>query len=113
MLKHVDPLEVEKLAEYRRERDGDQAVEYDAERPSFDVLTPAFIISEIGTAFKIGMLLALAFAVIDIIVANLLMAMGMTMFPPSTVAIPLKLLIFVLASGLSKLSEGLLLSYHP
>jgi type III secretion protein R len=75
------------------------------------VLVSAFAISEIGTAFKIGMFIAVGFAVIDLIVANLLMAMGMTMFPPSTVSIPLKLLIFVLTMGLSQLMHSLIASY--
>jgi type III secretion protein R len=57
------------------------------------------------------MYLAIGFAVIDLIVANLLMAMGMTMFPPSTVATPLKLLVFVATAGFSRTIRGLIESY--
>jgi type III secretion protein R len=79
----------------------------------FSVLVPAFVISEIGAAFEIGFLLYLAFAVIDLVVANILMAMGMSMFSPTVVSIPLKLLVFVMAAGLPRLMHSLVLSYTP
>jgi type III secretion protein R len=117
MRKHVDKTELEslnKLVTDMRLSDGngdagDAKVEPGHE--SWPVLIAAFAISEIGSAFKIGMFLAIGFAVIDLIVANLLMAMGMTMFPPSTVSIPLKLLVFVTTLGLSRLMHGLIESY--
>jgi type III secretion protein R len=71
------------------------------------------VISEIGSAFEIGFLLYLAFAVIDLVVANILMAMGMSMFSPTVVSIPLKLLVFVMAAGLPRLMHSLVLSYSP
>jgi type III secretion protein R len=83
----------------------------DIDEMSFSVLVPAFVISEIGAAFEIGFLLYLAFAIIDLVVANVLMAMGMTMFAPTVISIPLKLLIFVVASGLPRLMHSLVLSY--
>lgn len=115
MRKHVDPDELASLNElvtdmrfYGSEEDHPQA---EPGHEPWLVLVSAFAISEIGAAFKIGMFLAIGFAVIDLIVANLLMAMGMTMFPPSTVSIPLKLLVFVMTLGLSKLMHGLIASY--
>lgn len=78
---------------------------------SFSVLIPAFVISEIGAAFEIGFLLYLVFAIVDLVVANVLMAMGMTMFAPTVISIPLKLLVFVAASGLPRLMHSLVLSY--
>src|SRR4051812_44761867 len=67
------------------------------------VLAPAFTVSELTAAFKIGFLLYLAFVVIDLVVANILVALGMMMFSPTVVSIPLKLLLFVLLDGWSKL----------
>jgi type III secretion protein R len=75
------------------------------------VLVPAFTVSELTAAFKIGFLLYLAFVVIDLVVANILVALGMMMFSPTVVSIPLKLLLFVLLDGWSKLIHGLILTY--
>lgn len=66
-------------------------------------LIPAFIISELKTAFQIGFLLYLPFLVIDMIVSSILMAMGMMMLPPVMISLPFKLLIFVLVDGFNLL----------
>jgi flagellar biosynthetic protein FliP len=66
--------------------------------PSF-VLIPAFVISELKTAFQIGFTIYLPFLVLDIIVATVLMAMGMMMLPPAVISLPFKLLLFVLVDG--------------
>ncbi len=63
------------------------------------VLMPAFIISELRTAFIIGFLIYLPFIVIDMVVASTLMSMGMMMLPPTTISMPFKILLFVLADG--------------
>jgi flagellar biosynthetic protein FliP len=63
------------------------------------VLIPAFVISELKTAFEIGFLLFLPFLVIDMVVASILMAMGMMMLPPVMIALPFKILVFVLIDG--------------
>jgi len=63
------------------------------------VLIPAFVVSELKTAFQIGFMLYLPFLVIDMVVASLLMAMGMLMLPPAVVSLPFKLLLFVLVDG--------------
>jgi type III secretion protein R len=79
----------------------------------FVVLVPAFTISELTEAFLIGFLLFLPFVVIDLIVANVLVAMGMQMMSPMMVSLPLKLLLFVMLDGWSKLAHSLVLSYAP
>ena len=66
---------------------------------SITIIIPAFIISELRTAFIIGFLLYLPFIVIDMVVASTLMSMGMMMLPPTTISLPFKLLLFVLADG--------------
>lgn len=65
------------------------------------VLVPAFMISELRTAFIIGFLLYIPFIIIDMVVASTLMAMGMMMLPPTTISTPFKILLFVLADGWS------------
>jgi type III secretion protein R len=77
----------------------------------FIVAVPAFTISELASAFQIGFLIFLPFLVIDLVISNILMAMGMMMLSPTTVSLPFKLLLFVLVDGWVKLSHGLVLSY--
>jgi len=76
------------------------------------VLAPAFILSELTAAFKIGFLLYLSFIVIDLVVANVLMALGLSQVSPTNVAIPFKLLLFVSLDGWAKLVHGLVLTYR-
>jgi flagellar biosynthetic protein FliP len=75
-------------------------------------LIPAFMLSELRTAFQIGFVIFLPFLLIDLIVASVLMALGMMMVPPSTVAIPLKLLLFVLIDGWNIVTRSLLGTIH-
>jgi type III secretion protein R len=75
------------------------------------VLVPAFVIGELSAAFRIGFLLFIPFLVIDMVVANLLLALGMHMLSPTTVSLPFKLLLFVLIDGWHLLTQGLVLSY--
>lgn len=77
----------------------------------FIVLLPAFVSSELTRAFEIGFLLFLPFLIIDIIVSNILMAMGMMMVSPTVISLPLKLFMFVAVDGWSRLMHGLILSY--
>ena len=63
------------------------------------VIIPSFIISELRTAFIIGFLIYIPFIVIDMVVASVLMSMGMMMLPPTTISMPFKILLFVLADG--------------
>lgn len=76
------------------------------------VLAPAFTVTELTAAFKIGFLIYLAFVIIDLVVANVLVALGMMMFSPTVVSTPLKLLLFVLLDGWAKLVHGLILTYQ-
>jgi type III secretion apparatus protein, YscR/HrcR family len=77
----------------------------------FSILLPAFTVSELTRAFEIGFLLYLPFVTIDIIISNILLAMGMMMVSPMTISLPFKLLLFVLLNGWSRLIQGLVLSY--
>ena len=75
------------------------------------ILMPAFISSELTRAFEIGFLLYLPFLVVDVVVSNILMAMGMIMVSPVLISVPLKLFLFVTVDGWSRLLHGLILSY--
>jgi type III secretion protein R len=77
----------------------------------FLVVVPAFTVSELSIAFEIGFLIFLPFLVIDLVISNILMAMGMMMLSPTTVSMPFKLLLFVLIDGWVKLTHGLILTY--
>lgn len=76
------------------------------------VLTTAFLVSELTSAFQIGFLLFLPFIVIDLIVANILISMGMIMVAPIMISLPFKVLLFVLIDGWAKLTHGLIMSYQ-
>ncbi|WP_185962947.1 flagellar type III secretion system pore protein FliP [Helicobacter mehlei] len=75
------------------------------------VLVPAFMISELKTAFQIGFLLYLPFLVIDMVVSSILMAMGMMMLPPVMISLPFKILVFILVDGFNLLVENLVASF--
>lgn len=75
------------------------------------VVIPAFTVSELSRAFQIGFLIFLPFLVIDLVVSNVLQALGMMMLSPTTISLPFKLLLFVLLDGWSKLIHGLVLTY--
>lgn len=78
---------------------------------SMTTLIPAFMISEIKTAFEIVFIIYLPFLVIDFIVASILMSMGMMMIPPMFISLPFKLMLFVLADGWELLTKALMQSY--
>ena len=78
---------------------------------SFVIIIPSFVISELTKAFQIGFLLYLPFIAIDLIISNILLAMGMMMVSPMTISLPFKLMLFVTLNGWLKLSQGLLYSY--
>jgi type III secretion protein R len=75
------------------------------------VIVPAFLTSELRRAFEIGFLLFVPFLVVDMVIANLLLALGMHMLSPTTVSLPFKLLLFVLADGWQLIMRGLVESY--
>lgn len=76
------------------------------------IAIPAFMISEIKTAFEIGFLLFMPFLVIDMVVSSILMSMGMMMLPPVMVSMPFKILIFILVDGWNLLIGNLVESFH-
>jgi type III secretion protein R len=75
------------------------------------LLVTAFLLSELKEAFQIGFLIFLPFIVIDLVIANILQALGMVMMSPTTISLPFKLLLFVLADGWYLIIEGLLAGY--
>jgi flagellar biosynthetic protein FliP len=74
-------------------------------------LVPAFLLSELKTAFQIGFVIFLPFLLVDLVVAAALMSLGMIMVPPITVSLPLKILLFILIDGWVLVSRALLSSY--
>jgi type III secretion protein R len=77
----------------------------------FAVLAPAFVVSELRRAFTIGFLVFLPFLVVDLLAANVLLALGLTQLSPTTVALPFKLLLFVAVDGWKLVARGLVLGY--
>lgn len=75
------------------------------------ILAPAFTVSELTAAFRIGFLLYLVFIVIDLVIANILMALGLSQVTPTNIAIPFKLMLFVVMDGWSMLLHGLVSTY--
>lgn len=78
---------------------------------SLAILLPAFLTSELSRAFQIGLMIYLPFIVVDMVVANILMALGMIMVSPMMISLPFKLALFVAVDGWVKLLHGLVLSY--
>ena len=97
-----------KTAETLWSKDGEPA-KVDAE--GFWILLPSFCVSELTKAFQIGFLVYLPFIAIDIIVSNILLAMGMMMVSPVTISLPFKLLLFVMVNGWTLLVQGLVKGY--
>lgn len=81
-------------------------------KDNWAVLIPSFTITELTKAFQIGFVLYLAFIAIDLIISNILLAMGMMMVSPTTISLPFKLLLFVTLDGWLKITQGLMLSYQ-
>ena len=81
------------------------------QRDDLVLLVPSFVLSQLQAGFEIGFLIYIPFIVIDLIVSNLLLALGMQMVSPMTISLPLKLLLFVMVSGWSRLLDSLFLSY--
>jgi type III secretion protein R len=94
----------------RRLRPSEQAAAADDD---LAVLAPAFMVSELRRAFTIGFLVFLPFLVVDLVVANVLLALGLTQLSPTSVALPLKLLLLVAVDGWRLLARGLALAYAP
>ncbi|MEE5125230.1 type III secretion system export apparatus subunit SctR [Pseudomonas alliivorans] len=82
-----------------------------ASRDDLLLVVPAFVLSELQAGFQIGFLIYIPFIVIDLIVSNILLALGMQMVAPMTISLPLKILLFVLVDGWTRLLDGLFYSY--
>lgn len=110
LMKHSDPRE---RAFFLRtqQRIGDPAKVQLLKESDFVIVIPAFVVKELKIAFQIGFLIFLPFLVIDMVISNILLAMGMMMLSPVTISLPFKILLFVLVDGWVKLSHGLVLSY--
>ncbi len=83
----------------------------DLSERDFMIIVPAFVVSELKEAFQIGFLLFVPFIVIDMVVANILLALGMQMLSPTTISMPFKLLLFVVVDGWYLIAKGLVVGY--
>ena len=113
----VEPIREFMFAETRNEElalfvdiAGIETIETADDIPTW-VLVPAFIISELRAAFIIGFLIYIPFIVIDMVVSSTLMAMGMMMLPPTTISMPFKILLFIMADGWSLIIESVLRTF--
>jgi flagellar biosynthetic protein FliP len=106
MAKQTRPAELNMMLEARHEKP--QSVD----TVSMTALAPAFILSEIKTAFLMGFVIFIPFLVIDLVVSATLMSMGMMMLPPTLVSLPFKLLLFVLVDGWALVTHSLLVSFR-
>ena len=78
----------------------------------FSIIVPAFVTSELKESFQIGFILFVPFLVVDMVVSNILMALGMQMLSPTTISLPFKILLFVLVDGWYLITRGLVLGYQ-
>lgn len=102
----------EKIQLNRDQDDNETTVtDEELEKPSLFSLLPAYALSEIKSAFKIGFYLYLPFVVIDLVVSSVLLALGMMMMSPVTISTPIKLILFVAFDGWTLLSQGLVMQY--
>ncbi len=116
--KRAEPSIKNFMLRQTREKDLALFVKLSGERPSrpeelpIRIIVPAFVISELSTAFKIGFLLYLPFLVIDMVVSSILLSMGMMMLPPVLVSMPFKLLLFVMVDGWNLIAGSLVRSFQ-
>ncbi len=106
MLKHVREKDLALFVELSRD-----PPPVSPEQVSLQVLIPAFMISELRRAFEIGFMLFVPFLIIDLVVASILMSVGMMMLPPVIIALPFKLIFFVLVDGWGLVAGSLIKSY--
>ncbi len=110
LIKHSDPRERQFFLATQKKISGPQRGATVTDK-DFIVLIPAFVVKELKVAFQIGFLIFLPFLVIDMVISNILMAMGMMMLSPVTISLPFKILLFVLIDGWVQLSHSLVTSY--
>jgi len=111
LVKHGSPDERDRFVELARElRPAEEAAQ--VSEGDLAVIVPAFVITELKEAFQIGFLIFLPFLVVDMVVANVLLALGMQSLSPSQVSLPFKILLFVAVDGWGLLARGLILGYR-
>jgi hypothetical protein len=81
------------------------------DKDDFQVLIPSFVTSQLKEGFEVGFLVFVPFIIVDMVIANILLAMGMQMLSPTVISLPFKLLLFVLVDGWFLIIRGLVLSY--
>ena len=111
LVKHASDSQVDFFMDTAEDIWGEE-YQHHRSRDNMFILIPAFVVSELTTAFEIGFLIYLPFIVVDLVVSNILLAMGMMMLSPMTISLPFKLLLFVFLDGWSRLVQGLILSYQ-
>ena len=106
------------MAHHTRQKDLALFLDYSGAEPPESIddipmsaLVPAFVISELKTAFQIGFMIFIPFLVIDMVVASVLMSMGMMMLPPVMISLPFKILLFVLVDGWHLVVKSLLQTF--
>ena len=109
LLRHARPDDRAAFLDVARRLRSGRAAEPGAD--DFAVLAPSFVVSELRRAFTVGFLVFVPFLVVDLVVANVLLALGLTQLSPTSVSLPLKLLLFVAVDGWKLLARGLALSY--
>ncbi|ONC26345.1 EscR/YscR/HrcR family type III secretion system export apparatus protein [Burkholderia pseudomallei] len=111
----VNFFEKAQTARLKGEQDGDTAVADDGQPQTLDnslfALLPAYALTELKNAFRIGFYLYLPFVVIDMIVSSVLLALGMMMMSPVTISIPIKLILFVAMDGWTLICKGMVMQY--
>ena len=111
MLKHTRAADLELFTRMARIEEKGQKIDSPAQLP-IRVIIPAFVTSELKTAFQIGFMVFIPFLIIDMVVASVLMSMGMMMLSPVLIALPFKLMLFVLADGWNLLIGSLVASFQ-
>ena len=107
MMKQTRPAELATMVKL-----SDQAAPATPDDVELTTLIPAFVLSELKSAFIIGFVVFIPFLVIDVVVSSVLMSMGMMMLPPALISLPFKLLLFVMVDGWSLIATALVQSYH-
>ncbi|MBD9438598.1 EscR/YscR/HrcR family type III secretion system export apparatus protein [Pseudomonas sp. PDM04] len=111
--KYTDPELARFFERAQAAQDDDEtgAVDEEAPAPSLFALLPAYALSEIKSAFKIGFYLYLPFVIVDLVISSILLALGMMMMSPVIISVPIKLVLFVALDGWALLSTGLVRQY--
>jgi type III secretion apparatus YscR/HrcR family protein len=108
--KYADPELTQFFEKAQSSREGEEVTD-DSAGPSILSLMPAYTLTEIKNAFKIGFYLYLPFVIVDLVISSILLSLGMMMMSPVTISVPIKLVLFVALDGWTLLSKGLVLQY--